>query len=250
LIAGGQVGPPVDTHAHLAALPDPLAAITRARRTGLAAVVGVGEDLASNRKIWELSQAEPDLVWPALGAHPWALEPEGWRENLEFVSRHLKAAAALGEVGLDYRVKVKKELQRQVLAEALDLARRWDKPVLLHSRFSQGRCLEMLERAGIRRAVFHWYSGPLDVLEKILAAGYFISSTPALAYSPPHRAAIARAPVERILVETDAPVKYQGQESEPADVLWTIRLVAEVKGLSYKEAEETTTRNARLFFGR
>jgi len=155
---GGQIGQPVDTHAHLAALPDPAAALARARRLGLGGVVGVGEDLSSNRQIWELSRAEAGLVWPALGAHPWALEPEGWRENLEFVSRRLKEAVALGEVGLDYRIKVKKEFQRQVLAEALKLARSLDKPVLLHSRFSQGRCLEMLEKAGIRRAVFHWYS--------------------------------------------------------------------------------------------
>jgi hypothetical protein len=65
-------------------------------------------------------------------------------------------------------------------------------PVLVHSRFSQKRCLQMLQDARIAKAVFHWYSGPLDMLDQILHAGYYVSATPALAYSPPHQAALDR----------------------------------------------------------
>ena len=85
-----------------------------------------------------------------------------------------------------------------------------NKPVILHTRFSQPRALRMVQAAGIARAVFHWYSGSLEVLQEIMAQGYFISATPALAYSPPHQAAVQAAPVNRILMETDAPVTYQG----------------------------------------
>ncbi|MEW6265438.1 MAG: TatD family hydrolase, partial [Thermodesulfobacteriota bacterium] len=72
--------------------------------------------------------------------------------------------------------------------------------------------------------------------------------TPALTYSPPHRAALAAAPLDRILVETDAPVEYQGRASEPAHVLNTVALLAELRGLSFEETERITTRNALEFF--
>jgi TatD DNase family protein len=67
---------------------------------------------------------------------------------------------------------------------------------------------------------FHWYSGPLEVLEEILADGYFISATPALAYSPPHQAAVQAAPLSRILIETDAPVEYQVRRRSPP-ICWS-----------------------------
>ena len=240
---------PIDTHSHLDELKDSAAALARAREAGLAAVVGVGMGLDSNRSILTLAEDQPDLVLPALGAHPWNVKAEDWRENAEFVAGHLASAAALGEVGLDYKVKVDKSLQRRVLSKMLALAAELDKPVLLHARFSQNDCLEMLIEASITRCVFHWYSGPLDILDRILDAGYHVSATPALAYSPPHREALAHAPMDRILVETDSPVKYQGKASEPADVLTTIRLLAELRGMSGEETAARTTANARAFFG-
>jgi TatD DNase family protein len=152
-------------------------------------------------------------------------------------------------VGLDYQAKVKKKLQQEVLAALLDLAAREGKPVTIHTRFSQQRGHRMMKDAGIAQAVFHWYSGPLEVLQEILADGYFISATPALAYSPPHQAAIQAAPLTQILIETDAPVVYQDKVSEPADLLVTARELSRVKGIELSQVIQTTTANARRFFG-
>ena len=66
----------------------------------------------------------------------------------------------------------------------LSMAAEMHKPVMMHARYSQRRCLEMLVAAGIERAVFHWYSGPPDILDEVLEAGYCISATPALALQP------------------------------------------------------------------
>ena len=107
----------------------------------------------------------------------------------------------------------------------------------------------MVREAGVERAVFHWYSGPLEVLDGILADGYHVSATPALAYSPPHRTAIERTPLERILIETDAPVVYQGKVSEPADVRTTLQELSRLRHISEKELARITTDNARRFFG-
>ena len=107
----------------------------------------------------------------------------------------------------------------------------------------------MVKDAGIKKAVFHWYSGPLEVLEKIIDHGYYVSATPALAYSPAHQEAMISAPLERILVETDSPVEYQGRISEPADLMTTLEELSRLKGMDLVETRKITTANAKHFFG-
>jgi TatD DNase family protein len=208
----------------------------------------VGMDLASNRATLELHRRYPHLVHPAVGYHPWSITPGDMDENLAFIRKHLAGCAALGEVGLDYKAKAKKKLQQQVFAAVLELAAREEKPVIIHTRFSQPRAHRMVKEAEVVKAVFHWYSGPLEVLEEILADGFFISATPALAYSPPHQAAVQAAPLSQILIETDAPVVYQGQESEPADLWTTARELSRVKGVELSQVVAVTTANAKGFY--
>jgi TatD DNase family protein len=107
----------------------------------------------------------------------------------------------------------------------------------------------MVKDAGIEKGVFHWYSGPLEILEKIIDHGYYVSATPALAYSPPHQAAMRTAPLDRILVETDSPVEYQGRISEPADLVITLEELSRLKGMDQGEVRKITTANANRFFG-
>jgi TatD DNase family protein len=238
----------IDGHAHLNEIEPVDAALARAQEAGITGIVAVGMDLASNRATLELHRRFPHLVYPAVGYHPWSITPEGIEENLAFIQEHLAGCVALGEVGLDYQAKVKKKLQQKTFAALLEVAAREGKPVIIHTRFSQPRAHRMVKEAGMVKAVFHWYSGPLEVLEEILADGYFISATPALAYSPPHQAAVQAAPLSRILIETDAPVVYQDKESEPADLVTTARELSRVKGIELAQVIATTTANARRFY--
>ena len=240
---------PIDTHIHLDMIADPDKAVADARDNGLSAIVAVGLDLESNRRTLELAAKHTDMVRPALGAHPWNIREADWKDNLHFLEQELPRALALGEVGLDYKVKVDKKLQQKVLGELFQLAAELNKPVLLHSRYSQQRCLQMLRDARIAKAVFHWYSGPLDILDEVLDAGYYVSATPALAYSPPHQAAINHAPLDHILVETDAPEEYQNKISEPSDILTTIDLLASLKNKPRHDIQAITIQNALNFFG-
>jgi TatD DNase family protein len=239
----------IDSHAHLNEIENVDAALVRARDAGITGIVAVGMDIASNRATLELNRRFSNLVYPAMGYHPWSITPEDVEDNLAFIQKHLAQCVALGEVGLDYQAKVKKKVQQEVFAALLNLAVREGKPVIIHTRFSQQRAHRMLQEAGIAKAVFHWFSGPLEVLQEILADGYFISATPALAYSPPHQAAIQAAPLAQILIETDAPVVYQEKVSEPADLLVTAREMSRVKGIELSQVIDTSTANARRFFG-
>lgn len=238
----------IDGHAHLNEIADIDDALGRAVSAGVEAVIAVGMDIGSNRQTLELARRFPGRVIPAVGYHPWSITAEGIEENLAFIAENLPACVALGEIGLDYGAKVKKKVQWGVFERLLDLALRADQPVIIHSRYSHSRTWQMTVSSGVERAVFHWYSGPEEILGKILDSGYFISVTPALQYSAQHRAAAAFAPLERILVETDAPVEYRGRISEPADLVITLQELAKIKGMSTEEAVHITSENTRRLY--
>lgn len=225
--------PVIDGHAHINEIEDIEGAM----------------DIESNRATLELARRFPDMILPAMGYHPWSITADGIDENLAFIRENLSSCVALGEVGIDYKAKVKKPVQWDVYERLLQMALEADRPVIIHCRFSHVRAFDMTAAAGIGRAVFHWYSGPEDILKKILDAGYFISTTPALAYSPPHRAAAAFAPLERILVETDCPVEYGGKASEPADLVTTVGELAKIKNVPFDEVARITEENTRKFYG-
>jgi TatD DNase family protein len=239
----------VDGHAHLEELDDLPKALQEAKETGVCGILAVGMDVASNRRVLQIAEANTQYVYPALGYHPWQIKEEEVEANLSFIRVHIEECIALGEIGLDYKIKAKKELQWRVLEEVLNIAFESNKPIILHCRYSHQRTFEMVKERKIERAVFHWYSGSLALLDEILTRGYFISATPALVYSPPHREAIKRAPIERILLETDTPVSYQGREARPKDVFMSLEEVARLKNLNPSMVAEQTTANASRFFG-
>jgi TatD DNase family protein len=239
----------IDGHAHLNEIEDIDQALVRAKSVGIKGIVAVGMDIDSNMKTLLLAGRFPLFVHPCIGYHPWSVTPEGIDENLAFIEANIGSALAVGEVGLDYGAKAKKKVQQDVFEKILAIAVKHDKPVIIHSRYSHQRTFSMTRDAGIRRAVFHWYSGPADVLEGILESGRFISVTPALAYSPPHQEAARLAPIEQILIETDSPVVYQGKKSEPADLTVTIGELSRIKGILPEEVARITAANTELFYG-
>jgi TatD DNase family protein len=163
---------------------------------------------------------------------------------------------AIGEVGLDYHKRVRavadKERQREAFKAMLDLARRYDKPVSVHSRYSWKDSFDLVKESAVEKAVFHWYTGFSNVLREIIAEGYFISATPAGEYHDEHRRAIKETPLESLLLETDSPVSYGREtryESRPSDIIRSLKAVAQIKGLEESIVAQRTTSNAIRLFG-
>jgi len=248
----------IDTHAHLDEIEDIESVLIAAKEAGLAAIVAVGSDLASNVKVLELARLHKGFIYPALGWHPWFIREADIAANLEFIEAHVDEAAAVGEVGLDYHKRVRagadKALQKQVLGEILKIAGDHDKPALIHSRYAWRDALDAVLEAGLEKAVFHWYTGTSSVRRDIISSGYYISVTPAVEYHEEHRRAVKEVPLERMLLETDSPVVYQRGSpgeftSSPADVLRSLRGAATLKGVSEERIAEATTENAVRLFG-
>ncbi|MEM3693983.1 MAG: TatD family hydrolase [Candidatus Bathyarchaeia archaeon] len=238
----------IDTHAHLDEVSDLPKVLERAKDAGIIAIIAVGSGIVSNRRVLELAKAYRGYVFPALGMHPWELENqnEGWEE---FFLKHIEESVAIGEVGLDYRIPLNRDLQLQVFSRLVEIAKSYDKPLIIHSRAAWKDALEIVKGIGAKKAVFHWYSGPVKVLREILALGYSISATPAAEYSQGHRRALRNTPLERILLETDSPVLYRGMESEPSHLGRVLSALAEIKGVNPVTVASTTTENALRLFG-
>ncbi|MDH5696708.1 MAG: TatD family hydrolase [Dehalococcoidia bacterium] len=248
----------IDTHAHLDELKNLDLVLEEAKKAGIIAIVAVGSNRESNIKTMEISQKHRHFVYPALGLHPWELGNLGTTEiddNLQFIEQNIASAVAVGEIGLDYDKRVvkaaSKELQKEVLGRLLNIAKKYAKPAIIHSRYAWKDALHLIQDIGIDKAVFHWFTGFSSVLKGIIDGGYFISATPAAEYHEEHRRAVKEATLPRLLLETDCPVNYgraARYESQPADIIRSLGAVSQLKGIAEATIVEQTTRNAINFF--
>jgi TatD DNase family protein len=248
----------IDTHAHLDELENLESSLNKAKEAGVVAIVAVGSNHKSNQEVMGISDSHHELVYPAFGLHPWELgnlESNGINLTLKFIEEKISQIVAIGEIGLDYDKRVikvaPKELQKETLKCLLALARRYAKPVSVHSRYAWKDTFELVKEAGIEKAVFHWFTGFSSVLKEILEAGYLISATPAAEYHEEHRRAIRETPPDKLLLETDCPVTY-GREnryrSQPADIIRSLKATAALKGVDDSDISQQTTQTAAEFF--
>ncbi len=248
----------IDSHAHLSELKELPSALEKAKDAGVAAIVAVGSEEQSNLEILRICQNYPTFVYPALGLHPGelgTLSPAQIDDNLRFIEARINDIVAIGEIGLDYDKRVikiaPKELQKEVFYRLLTLAKHYQKPVIIHNRYAWQDAYDLANHAGVKEAVFHWFTGFSRVLKSILEDSYFISATPAAEYHAEHRRAVKDTPLDRLLIETDCPVSY-GRDvkytSQPADVLRTLKAVAALKGIDEATVAEQTSKNALELF--
>jgi TatD DNase family protein len=245
----------VDTHAHLSDLEDREGVIERARAVGIEAVIAVGGNLKTSKTTLGWADDYGGYVYPALGIHPTEWMGDDVDETLRFIDENIDRCVAVGEIGLDYwnrnakKNEEMREKQREIYTRLLGIAVDHGKPASVHGRGAWEDALGLAREHGPARIIFHWFSGPLDVLRRILDLGYLISATPAAEFSRDHRAALAEAPLESIVIETDSPISYHGKRAEPADILLTLRSLAVLKEVSEEDVAVVTTRNANRFFG-
>jgi TatD DNase family protein len=253
----------VDTHCHLDASYWPEGAhavLDRARAAGVSGFVaiGVGETLEPARNVVAIAGEVSD-VWATVGLHPHdarSFSDEVLAE-LDALSRRPKVVA-IGEIGLDYHyLHSDRETQLDVFRRLVDLAKQRRLPIVVHTRSAAADTLAVLEEEGAREVggIIHCFSEDWAFAERALDLDFDLSFSGIVTFK--NAAAIhevaARAPLDRILVETDspylAPIPHRGKRCEPAYVLETARKVASLRGISLEELARATTENARRRLG-
>ncbi len=203
-------------------------------------LVGVSDDHESSLKTLELAVKHGNLV-PALGVHPWSLDEvpvEEAEKVAKLVEKHSEVRI-LGEVGLDKKFKPHSyDRQVRVFEVFLKLAREYGLMLDLHAAGAWRETYEMVIRYDPPVAVFHWYTGPLDLAEEIAGQGYYISINPAVRIQEKHRRVARLVRLDRLLAESDAPYNYRGIRMEPSMVADVVEIIAEEKGLSPETVRE------------
>ncbi len=241
----------IDSHCHLhdPAFLDTRATVLRATEHDVWGVVAVGCDPATNGRTLDAAAANAKAVWPALGFHPeWKLEEADLDTVEEQVRAHHSRIVAVGEVGLPWyglegAVDVAAQITRgrQRFDRLLDLAFRFDLPVIIHAPHGAAvSALDALRRKRMERAVFHWHKAPAEVTRAIVQAGYLISITPEVVYRDRDRGLVESVPLESLLVESDGPWPYQGEFENIASGPWlATRVAEEVAKIKHLPVEET-----------
>lgn len=242
-----------DSHAHLDACAEPDAVVARAVAAGVSRIVTVGTGIDSCRRALEIAEAHDGVV-AALGIDPHrAATAEATRVGeLRPLLDHPKAVA-VGETGLDghHGAETLHE-QRILLDEHLALAESLGLPVVIHSRAASAATAAAL-RPFAGTVILHCFSEP-DLLESALDRGYYVSFAGNVTYPKAEalRAAAARIPADRLLVETDtpylAPQPVRGRPNEPMNVRHTLAALAEARGDAPDELEAQIDANAAAAF--
>ncbi len=255
-----------DSHCHVSAdefADDRAEVLDRAEAAGVEGFVAIGSGYGIARNSDAVALAAADArIWAAVGVHPHEASElsDPLRAKLEEWVGEARVVA-VGECGLDYHyMNSPREVQRSVFAEQLELARRADLPVVIHVRGDEPNAFdEMLdiwcETAGdALTGVLHCYTGTLDFARRALDTGFWISFSGILTFKNDRglRETARALPLDRLLVETDAPLLapqgFRGRRNEPLHVGLVGEALAQTQGLPVAEVARITTANAHRLF--
>lgn len=241
----------IDNHCHL----DPETAdaqIAAARDQGVERLITIGTDLDHSRRAIAIA-AENDQVWATVGLHP-----HDAKNGIDGLEALLDGddVVAVGECGLDYHYDHSpRDVQRTVFAEQIDLAKRHDLPLMIHTREAWEDTFDVLTAEGVpERVVLHCFTGGPDEARRCLDLGAVISFSGIVSFknATDVQEAAELCPLDRLMVETDspylAPVPHRGRPNEPAFVSHVGEAVARIKDVEVSEVASTTWTVASDFY--
>ena len=243
-----------DSHCHLQYEGITEDALARAAESGVGRIICIGTDADQSAKAIEVARAHPGRVWATVGLHP-----HDASHGVEGIVGLVGAAevVGIGECGLDYHYDYSpREVQREAFATQVALAHERDLALVIHTREAWDDTFDILSGEGVpARTVFHCFTGGPTEARRALDAGASLSFSGIITFKTAGdvRAAAALAPLDRVLVETDAPyltpVPHRGTPNQPAHVALVGAAVAAAKGLPVPEVEAATWANTAALFG-
>jgi TatD DNase family protein len=223
-------------------------------------MICVGTDLEMSKKAIELAE-KYDGVWATVGLHPndasnLSTSDVHRLEGFGELAKHSKVIA-IGEVGLDYyRTKNQESRikQQDVFRQFLELGKNLGKPIIIHCRDAYDDLISLLNsKPYTLNAVLHSFTGDFELAQKFLDLGFFLGLNGIITFSDEYNDMIAKVPLERILIETDAPylapMPCRGKRNEPPYVEFVAREIAKIKELAFEKVAEQTAQNTRKLFG-
>lgn len=265
------------THVHFPIYDSDRGEVLRRAKEAGVKMIAVGTQAASSEAAVELAKENPGDVWATAGFHPnhlasaWhydqkeQVEPEREKFNatrLRTIAENAEVVA-VGECGLDYYrltdEKKEKQSQRSAFEAQIEIAKDLNKALMIHCRPSKGTddayedLLSILNSTKLNiPKISHFYVGSLSMTKKLINAGFYFTFGGVITFARDYDEIIKFIPLDRILLETDAPyvapLPYRGKRNEPSYILETAKKMAELKSVSFEEIVEQTTKSAQTVF--
>src|SRR5947207_578709 len=246
----------VDTHCHLFLMEvEPAVAVETARASGIERLICVGVDVQTSRRSLEFADSLQG-VFATAGVHPHdarEFDPAASARIEELL--HDPRVVAVGECGLDwFRMLSPRDDQLRAFRTHIALSNETGKPLVVHVREAWTDVMQILDEGSAERVVIHCFSGDAALARECAARGYWTSLAGNVTYAKNQhlRAAAVAVPLDRLLVETDAPFlapqKLRGTDNAPENVLLTLGTLAELRALALEDLVAATADNARAAF--
>lgn len=256
----------IDTHAHLN-FPDYKndldEIIKRAVEAEVKKIICASSNVADSKKAIEIAKKYPEAIYPAVGIHPQQTDPQNPDSAKKQIEKLTALAGqgkviAIGECGLDYspappgeKDRTKKE-QLFLFQEQINLAQKLGLPIIIHCRKAFVNVVEILVQYKNLKGVFHCYSAGKKEIAKINQLGFYFGIDGNLTYDEGLQNISKLIPLEKILLETDAPFlspePWRGQKNEPKNVKIITECLAKIKNVSFEKVAKITTQNAQKLF--
>lgn len=248
-----------DSHSHYdddAFSSDREEIINSLKKNGISYVVNIGCDIKTSKMACKLSEKYPFFYFTA-GFHPSYAHLLS-DEAIEFLSeiKNHEKFVALGEIGLDYHYDFPhRDTQKNAFIKQMELADKLNISVCIHSRDATGDVMEIIRKFPNVKGVFHCYSGSVETAKELINLGYFISFSGTVTFKNAKnvKETAKFVPNDKYMVETDCPYlspePLRGKRNDSKNLVHTLKVIAELRGISYDEAVFETTRNAKNFYG-
>lgn len=245
----------IDTHCHIFSeyYENIDEVVERAKNAGVGMIIVNGIDRSTNEEVLELV-TKYDIVYGALGIQPEVVETVT-EDDFRFIEEHINddKILAIGEIGLDYHYDIDRDKQKEVFKRQLELAKKYNKSIIVHSRDCIQETYNILKVSGVK-GIMHCYSGSVEMAREFCKIGFYLGIGGIATFKNAVKLieVIKNTDMEYIVLETDSPYlspePYRGKRNEPMNVGVILQRICEVKGLDYNESCSITTENVlRLF---
>lgn len=243
----------IDTHAHILSefYDDIDELIEELKNKDIIKVINCADSIETSKEVLNIYNKYEGYLLPAVGVHPENID----NSNLETIENIIKEhkVFAIGEIGLDYHYNDEnKDEQKEYFIKQLDLALKYDLPVIIHIREAMQECFDILKTRK-NKGIIHCFSGSVEMAREYIKLGYKLGIGGVLTFKNSKLyEVIEKIDLKDIVLETDSPFlspePFRGKKNKPCNVLYVAKRIAEIKNIPLEEVINTTTATAKQIF--
>ena len=243
----------IDTHAHILSefYEDIDELIEELKSKNIIKVINCADSIETSKEVLNIYNKYEGYLLPAVGIHPENIDNSNLKTIENIIKEH--KVFAIGEIGLDYHYNDEnKDEQKEYFIKQLDLALKYDLPVIIHIREAMQECFDILKTRK-NKGIIHCFSGSVEMAREYIKLGYKLGIGGVLTFKNSKLyEVIEKIDLKDIVLETDSPFlspePFRGKKNKPCNVLYVAKRIAEIKNISLEEVINTTTATAKQIF--